>query len=165
MHILEIGGSFVAKVFRGKDFVYLAKFLKRIFKSVIISKPKWCRNSSIEGFIVCQGFHREDPEIQVSDTLNALDLIHGLNFVKQNEKEYYERNQLSEIDLTDIPEEVKSELESDEEQIEFVSCGTSESFDPDMNYSLKFDINTGKIDENKSIEDYKFLKPFPKIVD
>ena len=40
MHILEIGGSFVAKVFRGKDFVYLAKFLKRIFKSVIISKPK-----------------------------------------------------------------------------------------------------------------------------
>ena len=92
LHLLKEGGSFVAKVFRGKDFVYLSKFLKRIFKEVIISKPKWCRNSSIEGFIVCRGFHREDKDIVVSEKLNSFDLIYGLNFIKQNEEEYYSQN-------------------------------------------------------------------------
>lgn len=117
MHILSLGGTFVAKVFRGKDFMYLTKFLKRIFKSVIISKPKCCRNSSIEGFIVCRDFHREDPEIVVSEKLNALDLINGLNFVEQNEQEYYSTNSASLIHLSPIEEESKEE----DYEIEFVS--------------------------------------------
>ena len=64
-----------------------------------------------------------------------------------------------------MDEEIKEwELEDDYE-IEFVSWGDENSFDPDMNYSLLFDINTGKIDESKKIEDYEYINPFPKIVD
>ena len=36
MHLLKEGGTFVAKVFRGKDFAYLSKFLKRVFISGLI---------------------------------------------------------------------------------------------------------------------------------
>ncbi|CAI2374742.1 unnamed protein product [Moneuplotes crassus] len=171
-HLMKEGGTFVAKVFRGKDFIYLTKFLKRLFKSVIISKPKCCRNSSIEGFIVCRGFHREDQEIVISETLNALDLIDGLNFVQQNKQEYYSLNQPAVVSLDSILEQEdtteESKIEEDDtgdNHIEFVSCGDPSSLDPDMNYPLNFDVNTGKVDETKTVEDYQYLKPFPKIVD
>ena len=166
MHLLKEGGTFVAKVFRGKDFVYLSKFLKRVFKDVIISKPKCCRNSSIEGFIVWREFHREDKDIVISEKLNSFDLINGLNFVKQNEEEYYTSNPESVINISSfLNEEIKESEFEDDYEIEFVSWGDETSFDPDMNYSLLFDVNTGKIDGNKKIEDYEYINPFPKIID
>ena len=55
-HVLSPGGSFVAKVFRGKLSGQLYAHLGKFFESVVISKPKACRNSSLEGFVVCRGF-------------------------------------------------------------------------------------------------------------
>ncbi len=50
-------GAFVAKVFRGAgaDAAVFAP-LRRLFRRVVVAKPRSSRASSIEAFVVCQGF-------------------------------------------------------------------------------------------------------------
>jgi tRNA (cytidine32/guanosine34-2'-O)-methyltransferase len=55
-HVLKQGGAYVAKIFRGKDIGLLYAQLKLFFKEVTCAKPKSSRNSSIEAFVVCQGY-------------------------------------------------------------------------------------------------------------
>ncbi|CAI5743158.1 unnamed protein product [Hyaloperonospora brassicae] len=56
LHILEEGGTFVAKLFRGKEVSLLYAQLCRFFSHVTCAKPKTSRNSSLEAFAVCQHF-------------------------------------------------------------------------------------------------------------
>ncbi|KAI9298112.1 FtsJ-domain-containing protein [Neoconidiobolus thromboides FSU 785] len=53
IHILRDGGSFIAKVFRGKNFPLLCKKLKIFFSDVTLCKPRASRNSR---FVLCSGF-------------------------------------------------------------------------------------------------------------
>lgn len=46
-NILKRGGTFVAKIFRGKDVWLLTSQLETFFKSVVITKPPSSRNSSL----------------------------------------------------------------------------------------------------------------------
>jgi len=55
-HVLETGGTFVAKIFRGRDVSLLYGQLRLLFTRVSVAKPSSSRNSSIESFVVCQGF-------------------------------------------------------------------------------------------------------------
>jgi len=55
-NVLRLGGSFVAKIFRGKDVNLLYSQLKTQFEEVTVVKPTSSRISSIESFIVCRRF-------------------------------------------------------------------------------------------------------------
>lgn len=55
-HVLCEGGTFVAKIFRGRDVGLLYSQLRLIFSRVSVAKPASSRNSSIESFVVCQDF-------------------------------------------------------------------------------------------------------------
>jgi tRNA (cytidine32/guanosine34-2'-O)-methyltransferase len=55
-HVLEEGGSFVAKIFRCEQYDLLATQLSVFFESVSCSKPMSSRAQSNEAFVVCQGF-------------------------------------------------------------------------------------------------------------
>lgn len=57
-NVLKISetSKFVAKIFRGKDVTLLYSQLKMFFSKVTISKPRSSRNSSIEAFVVCEGY-------------------------------------------------------------------------------------------------------------
>lgn len=46
-NVLKVGGTFVAKIFRGKDCDLLVHQLFTLFKDVTIVKPRSSRNSSI----------------------------------------------------------------------------------------------------------------------
>jgi tRNA (cytidine32/guanosine34-2'-O)-methyltransferase len=46
-HILKHGGTFVAKIFRGKDMSLLVAQMETFFTSVCICKPRSSRDSSI----------------------------------------------------------------------------------------------------------------------
>lgn len=46
-HVLAEGGTFVAKIFRGKDVTLLYAQLKIFFRQVTVTKPRSSRNSSI----------------------------------------------------------------------------------------------------------------------
>lgn len=54
--VLKPGGKFVAKIFRGKDVDLLFAQLKIVFAAVRVAKPRSSRASSIEAFVVCEGF-------------------------------------------------------------------------------------------------------------
>ncbi|CBX96301.1 hypothetical protein IAQ61_001476 [Plenodomus lingam] len=54
--VLKPGGKFVAKIFRGKDVDLLFAQLKTVFDRVRVAKPRSSRASSIEAFVVCEGF-------------------------------------------------------------------------------------------------------------
>ncbi|PSC67846.1 hypothetical protein C2E20_8517 isoform C [Micractinium conductrix] len=55
-HVLAPGGTFVAKVFRGRDVSLLYSQLKVLFPDVRVAKPNSSRNSSIEAFVVCRRY-------------------------------------------------------------------------------------------------------------
>ncbi len=69
-NILKPGGSFVAKIFRGKDVSLLYSQLRCFFREVTVAKPKSSRNSSIESFVVCR--HFECPVGFVPSMSNSL---------------------------------------------------------------------------------------------
>lgn len=64
-------GTFISKVFRGRDSEFLYSSLRRFFKSVVIAKPRSSRASSIEAFVVCQGF---DENLELSNSQEKVDI-------------------------------------------------------------------------------------------
>jgi len=64
-NVLNKGGAFVAKIFRGRDVSLLYAQLRCFFKEVTVAKPKSSRNSSIESFVVCRFF--DPPQGWVAD--------------------------------------------------------------------------------------------------
>ena len=59
-HVLVDGGTFVAKIFRGRHAGHLYSQLRLLFDRVSVAKPTSSRNSSLESFVVCQGFKGGD---------------------------------------------------------------------------------------------------------
>lgn len=49
-------GTFIAKIFRGKDISLLYSQLCAFFKDVAVAKPKSSRNASVEAFVVCRQY-------------------------------------------------------------------------------------------------------------
>ncbi|OJD16253.1 hypothetical protein AJ78_03544 [Emergomyces pasteurianus Ep9510] len=54
--VLRPGGKFVAKIFRGRDVDLIYAQLKTVFENVSVAKPRSSRASSLEAFVVCEGF-------------------------------------------------------------------------------------------------------------
>lgn len=72
--IIEQGGTFVAKIFRGKDISLMIAQFRIFFEQVQVIKPKSSRTSSIEAFVVCKNFqlpHNHKP--QMFDLLTSLE--------------------------------------------------------------------------------------------
>lgn len=66
--ILENGGTFIAKVFRGREAGLLGAQLRCLFAGeVVFAKPSSSRNSSLESFVVCRNF-RGDAVLPLSLT-------------------------------------------------------------------------------------------------
>ena len=52
--LLKDNGTFVAKIFRGRDISLLYSQLECIFEEINVAKPQSSRQSSLEAFIVCK---------------------------------------------------------------------------------------------------------------
>jgi tRNA (cytidine32/guanosine34-2'-O)-methyltransferase len=112
IRILNKGGKFVCKIFRGSSTVKIVKIMKRFFSSVNIAKPKACRNASFEAFLVCEGFKLKEE----------------YQFLKENEM----HNQKDVLFLNSVSEEVEMRYE----EIHFVQVGSHE-YDSDKTYDLQ----------------------------
>lgn len=117
-HILKPGGTFIAKIFRGKDVSLLYSQLKIFFREVIISKPRSSRNSSIEAFSVCRGY---SPPAGYEPTM--------FSTLMEGECEKY---------FTDLDN--KTYL-MNRMVIPFMACGDLSGFDSDMTYPLNMSAN------------------------
>ncbi|XP_054878680.1 putative tRNA (cytidine(32)/guanosine(34)-2'-O)-methyltransferase isoform X2 [Poeciliopsis prolifica] len=113
-HVLTPGGTFVAKIFRGKDVTLLYSQLKIFFSSVTCAKPRSSRNSSIEAFVVCQNY--SPPEGYIPNMSNPLlDQSYDVDF-----------NQLDGPNRVIVP---------------FIACGDLSAFDSDRTYPLQLDAS------------------------
>lgn len=111
-HVLKPGGTFVAKIFRGKDVTLLYSQLKIFFGGVTCAKPRSSRNSSIEAFVVCQNY--QPPEGYVPNMSNPLlDHSYDVDF-----------NQLEGPNRVIVP---------------FLACGDLSAYDSDRTYPLQLD--------------------------
>ncbi|KAL8569645.1 putative tRNA (cytidine(32)/guanosine(34)-2'-O)-methyltransferase [Nucella lapillus] len=111
-HVLKQGGTFVAKIFRGKDVTLLYSQLKVFFPTVTVHKPRSSRNSSIEAFVVCQGY--SPPTDYVPNMSNPLlDHHYDVDF-----------NSLEGPTRVIVP---------------FLACGDLSGFDSDKTYPLQLE--------------------------
>uniref|UniRef100_A0A3P9KF04 Putative tRNA (cytidine(32)/guanosine(34)-2'-O)-methyltransferase n=1 Tax=Oryzias latipes TaxID=8090 RepID=A0A3P9KF04_ORYLA len=114
-HVLKPGGTFVAKIFRGKDVTLLYSQLKIFFSRVTCAKPRSSRNSSIESFVVCQRY--SPPACYIPNMSNPLlDHCYDVDF-----------NQLDGSNRFIVP---------------FLACGDLSAFDSDRTYPLQLDADT-----------------------
>mmetsp|Transcript_8625 Transcript_8625/g.14866 ORF Transcript_8625/g.14866 Transcript_8625/m.14866 type:complete len:306 (-) Transcript_8625:111-1028(-) len=114
-HVLRPGGTFVAKIFRGKDIGLLYAQLKLFFPIVHCAKPKSSRNSSIEAFVVCQNY--SPPAGLRPEALRDL---------------LYQRASMR---TGGVDELSSSALEG--ELVPFIACGDLSGYDADMSYPLE----------------------------
>jgi tRNA (cytidine32/guanosine34-2'-O)-methyltransferase len=132
LRVLKPGGKFVAKIFRGKDVDVLFAQLRLCFERVRVAKPRSSRASSIEAFVVCEGF-RGGMSIgaQVSKAVEA----------KSAPTRTVRADDCVEVDLGD-------ETESEEDDVEeggkrwiapFLACGDLSAYDSDATYNLPKD--------------------------
>lgn len=108
--LLRPGGTFVAKIFRGREIALLYDQLREFFPSSVLSvKPRSSRASSLEAFVVCRGFAlppNRDPE-------RMIDASFGYPYGKQP---------LAGFDRLVVP---------------FVACGDLCGFDSDTTYETQ----------------------------
>jgi tRNA (cytidine32/guanosine34-2'-O)-methyltransferase len=143
--VLKPGGKFVAKIFRGKDVDLLFAQLKLVFKRVRVAKPRSSRASSIEAFVVCEGFCPPDGFRASLDT-PVTSATHIPSSSTPSTKTQPSRTVRSdgavEIDLGS-----ESEQEGGEDVEEggkrwiapFLACGDLSAYDSDATYHLPKD--------------------------
>jgi len=112
-HVLREGGTFVAKIFRGRDTSLLYSQLRVFFPLVTVAKPRSSRNSSIEAFVVCQGY---SPPPGYEPTMANPLLDHS----------YTDFDQLQGVNRVIVP---------------FLACGDLSAYDSDRTYGLGEDYN------------------------
>lgn len=118
--ILKPGGTFVAKIFRGRDIDLLYSQLSYLFERVVCAKPRSSRGTSLEAFIVCLGYKPRsgwNPKLRLD----------------QSTEEFFED---AGIGKSYIAEDF--ELPEHEERLipDFIACGNLEDGDSDASYAL-----------------------------
>ena len=134
-HVLAPGGAYVAKIFRGKDIGLLYAQLKLFFAEVTCAKPKSSRNSSIEAFVVCQGY-RPPEGFEPAALRRVLEQRAGGM----------------------LREDAGSEMAGtmrwpNAAVVPFVACGDLSGYDADMSYDLETPTRRGGSDPEANAGD------------
>lgn len=126
----EVGGTFVAKIFRGKDTTLLTSQLRIFFDRVTIAKPRSSRNSSIEAFVVCQDY--SPPPGYTPTMINPL-----LDFAYNDAEDAL--------------------VGPNRFIVPFLACGDLSAYDSDRSYDLDLGKVPG-VDAGKNYE-YQYREP------
>ncbi|KAL9611697.1 MAG: hypothetical protein Q9167_003659 [Letrouitia subvulpina] len=141
-------GKFVAKIFRAKecDFVYAQ--LKCFFEEVTVAKPRSSRASSLEAFVVCEGFMGVPEGCEVGD---ETDLIKWTGTEKSDKEVKEAKEGFTNGQKRTVRDDGVTVLEFDEDEVEedaiyenrwiapFVACGDLSAWDADATYHLPKD--------------------------
>ncbi|KAL8914400.1 MAG: hypothetical protein Q9172_007088 [Xanthocarpia lactea] len=149
LQILKPGGTFVAKIFRGKDIDLIYAQMRCFFNEVHCAKPRSSRASSLEAFIVCRGF------TGIPEGVNLRAGLGSENFTKPKAKEPQSSKTADEKDGSSgyVDGQKRTlrddgitilEFEDDEKDDKrwiapFVACGDLSAWDSDATYHLPKD--------------------------
>lgn len=126
--LLKPGGSFVAKIFRGRDIDLMYAQLGYLFEEVICAKPRASRGTSLELFIVCRGYKPRlgwKPELKLN----------------QSTEEFFEDAGMHRENKLD--DSLNDYLSREERKVApFIACGDlGSSYDSDATYG-DFEISS-----------------------
>jgi tRNA (cytidine32/guanosine34-2'-O)-methyltransferase len=127
MKVLRPGGKFVAKIFRGKNVDLIYAQLKLVFERVHVAKPRSSRASSIEAFVVCEGFKPVPgwtPDI--GDTMR----VPEARPISNNQKRHVREDGVLEVHFEDEESDPKRWIAP------FLACGDLSAWDSDATYKL-----------------------------
>jgi tRNA (cytidine32/guanosine34-2'-O)-methyltransferase len=130
--VLKPGGKFVAKIFRGKDVDLIYAQLKLLFEKVTVAKPRSSRASSLEAFVVCEGyFPPKGFKASLENPIGA-----GTQAEKpREEKETGQKRTVMEDGTTTL--EFEDENEDECRWIaDFLACGDLSAWDADASHKL-----------------------------
>lgn len=140
--VLKPGGSFVAKIFRGKDVDLIYYQLKTVFESVVVAKPRSSRASSVEAFVVCSGFR---PPEGFKASLD-LPLGAGHQLAQTGRERVHRDRQATRTERSDGLIELELGSDSGDDQTDgredlrwiapFLACGDLSAFDADASHKL-----------------------------
>ncbi|KAM9897768.1 hypothetical protein OXX79_006681 [Metschnikowia pulcherrima] len=87
--ILRPGGTFVAKIFRGRDIDLLYSQFGYLFEKVVCAKPRSSRGTSLEAFIVCTGYRPRpgwNPKLDLTKSTEEFfeDADIGKSYIMEN---------------------------------------------------------------------------------
>jgi len=140
--VLKPGGTFVAKIFRGKDVDLIYAQLRVFFKDVCCAKPRSSRASSLEAFVVCRGF--EMPKGYCHNASRPVGK--GAQLPSREKSDYDQKDGWFEGQRRTVRDDgvVIMEFEEDEGDdvswiAPFVACGDLSAFDSDATYHLPKD--------------------------
>ncbi|KAF3357149.1 putative ATP-dependent helicase C17A2.12 [Verticillium dahliae VDG1] len=163
--VLRPGGTFVAKIFRGRNVDVLYAQLKVFFEKVIVAKPRSSRASSVEAFIVCINF--QPPPGFKASLENPLGVGHHVPAMVEERKgqlpvvaDALHQNPATGV-WDGVPTATSARLGSDVMDVEayddvdetsdmdknirwiapFIACGDLSAFDSDASYQLPEDHN------------------------
>jgi len=131
MKVLRPGGKFVAKIFRGRNVDLIFAQLKLVFERVNVAKPRSSRASSIEAFVVCEGYRPiKDWTPEIGDAL-------------QIPQAPIRQPQNSDKQIRHVREDGIVELHFEDEEADpqrwiapFLACGDLSTWDADATYTL-----------------------------
>lgn len=129
MKVLRPGGKFVAKIFRGKNVDLIYAQLQLVFERVHVAKPRSSRASSIEAFVVCEGFKPiKGWTPDIGDALKA----------KETTARQVSNKQTRHLREDGIVEIRFEEEENDSKRwiAPFLACGDLSAWDADATYKL-----------------------------
>ncbi|KAF2250229.1 FtsJ-domain-containing protein [Trematosphaeria pertusa] len=143
--VLKPGGKFVAKIFRGKDVDLLFAQLKIVFERVRVAKPRSSRASSIEAFVVCEGFCPPKGFRASLDTPLGTETQLSTAQKPRLKKETAATRRVREDGAIELDLGPEEEVEDDGEEggsrwiAPFLACGDLSAYDSDATYHLPKD--------------------------
>ncbi|KAI4252167.1 MAG: hypothetical protein L6R35_007591 [Caloplaca aegaea] len=145
LRILKPGGTFVAKIFRGKDVDLIYAQLRCFFADVSVAKPRSSRASSLEAFVVCRGFQGGSEKRETAANSESVNRTKGKGSEKEEEEEeeWIDGQKRTERDDGITVLEYQDD-ESDDDASKrwiapFVACGDLSAWDSDATYHLPKD--------------------------
>ncbi|GMM37181.1 tRNA methyltransferase [Saccharomycopsis crataegensis] len=134
--LLKPGGTFVAKIFRGRDIDLMYAQLGYLFENVICAKPRASRGTSLEAFIVCRNYTPIPgwtPQLKLN----------------QSTEEFFEDASIARKNK--LGDKLENYLPTEERHIApFVACGDLSSYDSDATYSLDHSVARVSLDPVQS---------------
>ncbi|EPY18809.1 tRNA (cytidine32/guanosine34-2'-O)-methyltransferase [Angomonas deanei] len=140
--VLEEGGTFVTKMFRGPNTPFLIHKSEVFFDQVRVVKPRSSRNASMEAFLLCQGFRLPCgyiPRLHLSASSDRADPNTAAQLALQGASDYTPeapayRSKEEEATALAVEDHTIAPGASIRWVAPFVACGDLSGFDADMNY-------------------------------
>jgi tRNA (cytidine32/guanosine34-2'-O)-methyltransferase len=167
-HVLAQNGTFVAKIFRGRQTSFLYSQFRLLFDRVSVAKPTSSRNSSMESFIVCENFKGgkfNNLPLNIGGYVNLAAIVRSTSTTPSTTER---KDDHDDDDDDDDNGHYHSLFSSDRAILPFIACGDlsgwtvppgyPEVLDSDMSYPLSttdvgLERDPGGCDNNEKVKD------------